>query len=75
MSSADIISTLAVADAIHDFDRAAKSLLWLIQENLPGFVEKLLTEEKSIPYIENVTGKQFTDITATSADAIFRKLG
>ncbi len=32
MSLADIVSTLAVADAIHDFDRAAKSLMWLIQE-------------------------------------------
>lgn len=75
MSSADIISTLAVADAIHDFDRAAKSLLWLIQENLPGFVHKLLAEEESIQYVEEITGRQFENIHAISADAIFRKLG
>lgn len=74
-NSANIISTLAFADSVHDFDRAAKSLMSLIVENLPGFVHTILNEESSIEYAETTSGNKFTPITSTMANTIFRQLG
>lgn len=71
----EVISTLAFADSIHDFGRSAIDLAWVILEDLPATISKLINERTAIKYAEEQTGRKFTNVTASTPNAIFRQLG
>jgi len=73
MSEATHLSSLAMIDAIHDFNNIAKKYYDIIIESLPGYVEYLRDEDDALKYV-HADGKM-SPLSITSPNESFRQLG
>lgn len=82
MKESQVLSSLAMVDARHDFDEVATQFYSLLQESLPGPVEFLHDEDDALEFASRISGRSLVEIPYNDKtpenndfDAIFTELG